>query len=196
MDGPFEALCQTGSSPTPNPSPLDLCGVWAGGEALSAWPRCTSTTLCLVDGQVTGPLLRMLTALGIEDVISTERPRRSIPGWRTIVSMVPHASVGGVSLAVQFVHHHTLCEVDGLPIALEEKIPRSAATVLSHSTFAQHFRQKPSRTLLSSKESLNLGTETNPIFHGHGWLPPKFDQTTRVLIPVLISSSHGGKWGL
>jgi hypothetical protein len=68
--------------------------------------------------------------------------------------------------------------------------------VLSHSTFGQYFRPQPNLLAVDPLRCVNLGSDTSPYYHGYGWLTSLLDQNTRVLTPVLNSSTHAGQWGL
>ena len=74
-----------------------VCGretaVWSSPtwESLDAvWPHLGKEVVCLLDGRITGGLLNMLVALGIENVYSTDNPRKCFSGWNSIRITVPH----------------------------------------------------------------------------------------------------------
>ena len=82
-----------------------LCGpetqVWSGSDwnqAISLWPFCGMEVLCLVDGHVTQSLLKLLEGRGIENVLSTHRPRGLMTGWHMAAFRAEHCGLGGVTV--------------------------------------------------------------------------------------------------
>jgi hypothetical protein len=64
------------------------------------------TVVCFVDGRITPGLLDALGSVGIQDIVSTQTPRRFCVGWPSVFVVVPHQEVGGVTTrAVTLVRH-------------------------------------------------------------------------------------------
>jgi hypothetical protein len=154
------------------------------------------TVVCFVDGRITPGLLDALGSVGIQDIVSTQTPRRSCVGWPSVFVVVPHQEVGGVTTQVVTLVRHSRLSLTGLPLLMPISAQRDATTVLSHSTFGCYFRPKPMNTLVEPLRCFNLGSVSHPYYHGHGWLPSMLDRNTQVLTPVLNSSSNDGQWGL
>jgi hypothetical protein len=173
--------------------------IWSGkswDESLEGWTECGPECICFVDGRVTAGLLGLLAGLGVEEVISTQIPRRPIPGWNACHAHIPHTSVGGITLKVLVVLPHSKNPMKNLPRTFDPCVARDASTVLSQSVFGEHFRAPPQELFLEPLRCWNLGTEAHPIYHGFGWLPKNLNRSTRILIPMRNSSSNDGKWGL
>lgn len=180
-----------------------LCGasirIWSGPDwpkIISSWPRYCKAVLCFLEGRVTAEILSLMTALGIEEVISTVRPRRSVPGWQFAFRDVNHSKVGGITEESATIVRHSRTLLTGLPLPLGVYIPRDATTVLDQAVFSHRFRAKPSSKVVIPLRVFNLGTILQPYFHGSGWLPSGIDRNTWVVTPVLNSPQHGGRWGL
>jgi hypothetical protein len=180
-----------------------ICGdtvpVWCGGDlegVVSALSLHRDVTVCFLDGRITGGLLEALAAVGIEEVVSTQTPRRFCRGWNSTFIVVPHFAVGGVTTRIVTIVRHSKTPLSDVPAPLEFAAQRDATTVLSHATFGRYFRPKPVNTVVDPLRCLNLGTIANPFYHGHGWLPGVLSRGLRVLTPVLNSLAHKGQWGL
>jgi hypothetical protein len=180
-----------------------ICGpdvpVWSGGDLrllVAGLSLAKGTIVCFVDARITSGLLDALGVVGIQDVISTQTPRRPCFGWHSVFVDVPHHEVGGVTTRVITLVRHSRGLLKGLPLLLPIVAPRDASTVLSHSTFGRYFRPKPLTTLVEPLRCMNLGSMSHPYYHGHGWLPAMLDRSTRVLTPVLNSSTNEGQWAL
>jgi hypothetical protein len=77
-----------------------LVPLWSGtdlGKLVSNWPPNTGDLTCFVDGRVTTKLLGVLSLVGVEQVVSTQTPRRSCAGWHSTFIRVPHSEAGGVT---------------------------------------------------------------------------------------------------
>jgi hypothetical protein len=169
--------------------------VWSGGNLslmVSRLSLTEDTVVCFVDGRITSGLLAVLLMVGIQDVISTQTPRRSCSGWNSIFVTVPHSEVGGVTTRVVTLWRHSRVSLEGLPHMLPITAKRDAATVLSHSTFGWYFPTRPLDTVVEPLRCFNLGSESHPYYHGYGWLPAILDQNLRVLTLVLNSTAHKG----
>jgi hypothetical protein len=180
-----------------------ICGadvpVWSGGDLrllVATLSLVEGTVVCFVNGRITSGLLDALGVVGIQDVVSTQTPWHSCSGWHSVFVVVPHQEVGGVTTQVVTLVRHSRLSLKGLPLLLPITAQRDAATVLAHSTFGCYFWPQPMDTLVEPLRCFNLGLVSHPYYHGHGWLPAMLDRNTRVLIPVLNSSSNDGQWGL
>ena len=178
------------------PSGVPLSRVEEWSELLSIWPAYDAGVVCLLDGRVSRALLDVLETLGIEDIVSTQRSRGTFQGWNEVHLVVQHTSVGGVTIREPLVLRHTKGHVSGLPGPPAQALLRDASTVLSQALFARHFQAPPSPLLLNPLSCVNLGSPSNAIYHGYGWLPSGLDRRVRVLYPALNSGRHGGRWGL
>jgi hypothetical protein len=155
-----------------------VCGddvpVWCGTD----WRTLVSTLslhedlkVCLLDGQVTLGLLEVLEGVGIVEVLSTQTPQQACRLWQSAFVVVPHSEVGGVTTQVVTIVRHSKESLSGLPTPLVLTAQRDAATVLLHATFGRYFQPKPENTLIDPLRCPNLGTISNPFYHGYGWLP-------------------------
>jgi hypothetical protein len=140
-----------------------VCGatvpVWSGPDLstlVSSWPPNTDVRICLLDGRVTPKLLGSLSSVGVDEVISTQTPRRPCVGWHSVCIRVPHFEVGGVTIRVVPIVRHSR-RICPSPVRLEVAVQRDASTVLSHSTLAGIFDHSPSQWWLILSVALISG---------------------------------------
>jgi hypothetical protein len=173
-------------------------GIWSGPDwsSISMWPSVNKEVICFVDGRVTSQLLALLGGIGVAEVISTQRPRKTWAGWNDCSVVVRHEEVGGVTLKAVTIVRHSRSSLAGFPHPLKPAVPRDASTVLSQSSYGHYFRAQPRSIFLETLSCLNLGSEVHPHYHGFGWLPSILDSSVRVLIPARRSSQFRGRWAL
>jgi hypothetical protein len=180
-----------------------ICGagtkVWSGRDwrsGMTGWTFLDQDITAFVDGRVTTQVVSLLASVGISNIFSTQRPRGYFKGWYSRGVIMDHTAVGGVTSTILSVFRHCkeeFVESRGNSFTYRQ---RDASTVLTQSVFGAHFRAKPVETYPNLLRVLNLGTEVHPVFHGFGWMPGDLDTSTRILVPVLNSRQHGGKWAV
>jgi hypothetical protein len=180
-----------------------ICGVgtkvWCGRDwrsGMTGWTFSDQDITAFVDGRLTTQVVSLLASVGISNIFSTQRPRGYFKGWYSRGVIVDHTAVGGVTSKILSVFRHSKEELVDSKGNSNTYRQRDASTVLTQSVFGVHFRAKPVETYPSPLRVLNLGTEVHPVFHGFGWMPGDLDTSTRILVPVLNSRQHGGKWAV
>jgi hypothetical protein len=150
--------------------------------------------LALIDGSPTGGTISSLEGLGIDTIYYTRRLRRAVPGWEnTTTPLIRHGEAGGVTRGRLRLGALT-CNTASTVCKLPATAPRDVSTVLSLMQNHYTVRSSPRNRHAANGACLNLGTDSQPYYHGGGWLPAGITTATRVLTPGIYAPK--GTWGL
>ena len=146
----------------------------------------------LMDGRVSQEILGLATSMNLASVASTSATRKPVQAWQCRHVQVNHESVGGVTCARSRVYRHDSGSVEFAVLPAQSGVSRDVGTVLSASVGTRHFRTAPTARAVVPLAVCQIGSISNPIYHGGGLLPGLIDKRTRVLTPGIYAPP--GKW--
>ena len=163
-------------------------------------PVLHSTHAAFVDGKPTSEVLRLSTQMTVSVVYGIGAPRGKLPDeWQLRRISVAHHHVGGVTTGTHNVVGcvHTSASKHYLQAPVPRPVvPRDLSTVLEATAPLFHLRPRApeAEQNLEDYEVRNVGSSSEPVYHGGGWLPPKPTPYLTIKTPSVFTKE--GRWTL